>query len=120
MVSIVGLRISGIRTRTLTAVVVDPPAGSFVASKALPRDSTLLFLGIVAFRYHPSDPVGGKGDLIAQACGLRCQRFDFLITALQFSPEDHLCRSSGISLPLYGLQRLMRLLMGAIDSLIML
>jgi hypothetical protein len=87
--------------------VVECRRWMFVASKQpLPGGSTHLFLGIAAFLCPPSDLVGGKGDLTiaSQLCDLRPQRFLFF-------PKDHPFRSSGVSLPLYGLQRLMRLLM---------
>jgi hypothetical protein len=62
------------------AFVVECQRWMFVASKQpLPSGSTHLFLGIAAFLCPPSDPVGGKGDLIvaSQLCNLRSQRFVF-------------------------------------------
>jgi hypothetical protein len=95
-------------TRWTAVVVVERRAGLLLPPSPCPVTRHSCPLGIAASLCSPSDLVGGKGELIAQACDLRCQRFDFLITALKSSPEDLLRRFSGISLPLYGLQRLMR------------
>jgi hypothetical protein len=63
----------------------------FVASEQpLPGGSTHLFLGIAAFLCPPSNPVGGKSNLIvaSQVCDPRFRFNDLIVYhALEFLPE---------------------------------